>query len=113
MNEDEARQKLVEAAKANRIKLSDKGQRYFERAGVIKGDDADFTIVEAEIESVWGPYDENNRGGISIGWSTVSAGFGSLTLWKDKGGNLHIDREAMGDEFCLSVFKKLLETAKE
>ena len=110
---------MVEALEAGRVKWSPAGEKYFERAGVIKGGpDADFSIVDAEITSIWGPWEKTeedgtvrgNKGGFEVSWSTVSAGFGSLTVFIDRDGKLRADTETMGKEFCKSVLAKLVDS---
>lgn len=103
------RQKIIELLKAGKVKWSDQAQRYFDRGGVIGGNNADFTIVEAEVDSFWGPYESNN-GGMDIHWSTVSAGFGRLTIHITKDGKLKAETEGMSKEFCKAVFAKLVDS---
>lgn len=56
---DEVRQKLINALEKGNIQWSPAGKEYFDRAGVIKtGKEADFTIVSAEVDSFWGPYEK-------------------------------------------------------
>lgn len=105
----EDRDKIVDLIKKGKIKLSASAQRYFDRAGGIRADGkADFTIVEAEVDSFWGPYESNN-GGLDIHWSTVSAGFGRLTVHITKDGKLKAETEGMGKEFCKAVLAKLVD----
>lgn len=47
---------------------------------------------------------------MDIAWSTVSAGFGRLTLYINKEGKLKADTEGMGKEFCKAVFAKLIDS---
>ncbi len=112
MEEPEAREKIIKAIEAGRVGFSEAGQRYFDRAGVI-AHNPDFTIVEATVNSFWGPWEEGgrgNKGGMEISWSTVSAGFGSLTLHFSKEGELKVDSEGMGKDFCKSVLAKLIDS---
>lgn len=101
-------EKIRELAAAGRVEWSDAGKRYFARAGVIKGDGtADFSVVDVNAE-FWGPSD-HNRGGVEIHWTTVSAGFGALTIFVDSGGKLKAQTEAMDKKFCMIVLAKLVE----
>ena len=106
----EERQKLIDAAK-NGIVLSDEGKEYFARAGVINGKNPDFTIVSVKPQ-FWGQYrngDFGNQGGVELRWQSVSAGWGSLTIYVGDDGKLHADTEAMGPNFCKSVLAKLVD----
>ncbi len=72
----------------------------------------DFTVVEAAV-SFWGPHHEGgrgNQGGVEIAWATASAGFGSLTLYLGDDGNLKVDSERMGKDFCKAVLAKLIDS---
>jgi hypothetical protein len=112
----EERDKIVELIKAGRVTSSEMGQRYWDRAGSINTKDPDFTVVEVSPK-FWGEWEKTsedgevrgNQGGVEISWSTVSAGFGSLTLFVDKNGKLKADTEGMGKEFCKQVLLKLIE----
>ena len=116
---EEDRQKIVKALKAGRIKLSAHGQEYFDRAGVIKGgNDADWAIVDVKVH-FWGKWHKEkdgetfgNDGGMEICWQTVSAGFGSLTIFI-KDGKLQAETEGMSKEFCNTVFAKVIESWME
>lgn len=109
----EERAKIVKCIKEGRVKLSSQGKRYFERAGVIKsGDDADFTVVDVEPK-FWGAWEKDgrgNKGGMEIAWTTVSAGFGSLTIYIDNDGKLRADTEGMSKKFCKEVLVKLIDS---
>ena len=88
---EEDRQKIIKALEKGNVEWSPSAKRYFDRAGgIATHGKADFTIVEAEVDSFWGPYESNN-GGIDIHWSTVSAGFGRLTIHITKEGKLKAD----------------------
>ena len=105
---EEDRQKITELIKAGRIEWSDQGKKYFERAGVIKTVNPDWGIVDVSV-SFWGKSDRN-QGGMEISWSTVSAGFGGLTVFVDKDGKLKADTECMSKDFCKSVLIKLIDS---
>ncbi len=121
MNDEPDCEKDIETirkcAAEGRIKMSPQGEKYFARAGGISRT-PDFGIVDVVIESVWGPWhhsnpageDTGNEGGITIGWQSVSAGWGSLTIYKDRYGTIQAQTEMMGREFCKSVLMKLAET---
>jgi hypothetical protein len=121
---EEARQKLLKALEAGRVEWAERGKRYFERAGVIKGGtEADWTIVEVTA-NFWGSWEKpvgvvtgetmGNKGGMTVGWSTVSAGFGELTIYIDKDdGKLKADTEGMGKDFCKKVLCALVDSWSE
>ena len=92
------------------IGLSKLGQEFFDRTD-INIENPDLTIVKVEIEALWGK-NEDNGGGIRIGWISESAGFGHLTIWKDLEGNVIADTETMSKEFCKKVLNKLVDTYK-
>lgn len=117
MDEKEAKEKIVDAIENGRIINTEQGQRYWDRAGVISDDPNGFAIVEANAH-FWGKWEKlsgetrlGNNGGMRVEWSTISAGFGSLTIWIDHDGKLRIDTEAMGKEFVMSVLSKLFDSA--
>ena len=67
--------KMVNAIEKGNVKLSPIGEEYFAREEFIEfSKDADFTIVEARIESVWGPWNDGkdlgNDGGLRIAWGS-------------------------------------------
>lgn len=71
----------------------------------LKDKKIDFTVTAATIREIGSkkkPY-------IIIAWETKSAGFGELTLYKHD-GKWFKDTEAMGNEFCAEVMKKLIES---
>ena len=72
------------------------------------GRKSDFTVTRAEISSIWHSKDST---GFEISWGTKSAGFGNIVISKDSEGNVRIDDECMGPEFCVNVFRKLIEDA--
>ena len=112
----EEKDKIIECIKAGRVKSSEIGQRYWDRAGSINMKEPDFTLVEVSPK-FWGKWEKvaedgevrGNQGGVEISWSTVSAGFGSLTLFVDRDGKLKADTEGMSKEFCKQVLLKLIE----
>lgn len=116
----EERQKIIDALEAGRVRWSDAGQRYFERAGVISST-PDFTVVDATVTSFWGPWEKTdedgtvrgNKGGMEISWSTVSAGFGTLTICLRNDGKLWADTEGMGKKFCKEVLAKLIDSLED
>jgi hypothetical protein len=68
----------------------------------------DFTVTNVRLKMAWHNTDSNIQGFI-LGWETVSAGFGELTVYIDKTGKLYCDSEGMGKEFIKNVFSKLTE----
>ena len=108
MTPEEARKKMIEALKKGNVKWSEHGEEYFSRAGEISLD-PDFTVVKATAKfwGAWRARHLGNLGGVEISWSTVSAGFGSLTIWRNLDGSIGVDAEGMGPGFCRAVIVAL------
>ncbi len=63
----------------------------------------DFTVTKAEIRTA-------RSGLIIVSWQTVSAGFGELTLYRDKSTKKWMfDSECMSRRFCRDVLAKLAD----
>jgi hypothetical protein len=103
---EEDHQKIIKALEEGRVEWSSVGKRYFERAGGI-ANEPDFTVVEAIVTDFWGPWG-NNQGGMTISWSTISAGFGSISLFL-KDDKLYANTEGMSKAFVKEVFNKLID----
>ncbi len=103
----EVRDKIVEALESGRVVVRDEAA--LERINLRN---PDLTVTEARLVSAWGPWDRN-EGGILIEWSTVSAGFGELSIVRNKDGTVKIDSESMSRDFVKSVLAKLVDDAVE
>jgi len=68
----------------------------------------DFTVTHVRLKGAWRNTDNNSQGFV-LGWETVSAGFGELTIYIDNDNKLYCDSETMGKEFIKSVFNKFVE----
>lgn len=116
----EERQKIVDAFKAGRVEWSEAGKEYFEQGRVIAIKNPDYTLTSVEVVSIWGPWEKplkngnknGNNGGMSISWSTVSAGFGELIIYLTKENELRIESEGMSKDFCKQVLTKLIDNAE-
>ena len=79
--------------------------------------EADFTVTRAQLTGAWGEPDEDGtlskKCGFEVSWGTKSAGFGSITFYKDEDGNLKLDSECMSKQFCLEVLYHLLVNADD
>lgn len=73
----------------------------------MKGKKPDFTVTHTQLESAWS---RGNSKGFMISWGTKSAGFGELAIFQTTEGDLRIDNEAMGPDFCKRVLFHLLNT---
>lgn len=104
---EEERQKIVSLLKQGKIKLHPTAQDAFARG--ISRDNHDWTVVSAEVDSFWGPYESNN-GGMDIAWATKSAGFGRLVMTISKDGRFVAETEGMSKEFCKEVLAKLVDS---
>jgi len=67
-----------------------------------RGIKPDFTVTAARLEST-------SDSGFMIAWETQSAGFGTVTIYRDDAGVLKCDNEAMSLRFVKEVFAKFLE----
>lgn len=111
MNEDEAKEKILNAFEKGNVVVSDRAAESFANMDLGNPDRvADFTITHIEL-SCWSPWKRGelgNEGGFEIKWETKNCGFGSTTVYV-KDGKIQCDNEAMGKTFIRSVFEKLLQ----
>jgi hypothetical protein len=70
----------------------------------------DFIVTEVTPEFFGSSY--RNYGGFVIRWGTKSAGFGEISIAKDKDGILRCDNERMSREFVKSVLACLVDSCK-
>lgn len=86
-----------------KVRWSEAGEEYWARAGVISNE-PDFTVVFVKPRFY--------KGGLTVAWSTVSAGFGELNIYTDKDGQLCAATEGMDKDFCKAVLAKLIDSLK-
>lgn len=73
----------------------------------MQGKKPDFTVTHTQLDSAW---DRGGSKGFLISWGTKSAGFGELAIFQTTEGELRIDNESMGPDFCKRVLFHLLST---
>ncbi len=113
MNEEEAREKMIEALEKGNVKLGSQLQEYFDSGRVIDLEHPDRTIVSVEVNAFWGPWSKEdgrgNKGGMDIHWSTVSSGTGRVELLLDKDGKLAVYSQGIGKEFVKQLLCKMID----
>lgn len=71
----------------------------------------DWEITDVDIDEA-GPAHPNGLYFI-IGWATKGHGFGELTFYKDKDGNIEVQTETLGKAFAKKVLCALVDKAKK
>lgn len=100
----EATRQIREAAAAGRIEVAPDKVEAFNRIDL---KNPDMTITGVKV-SFWGPTANCLSGGFGIDWDTKSGGFGRCDFYL-KDGRLHCENQAMGKEFILRLFERLVE----
>lgn len=111
----EERAELVEKLSESGLAL-DASPECVANMAVLKGAGAkpDFTVTRVYLKATWeandipGDIAQGNRGFI-LGWETVSAGFGELTVWSCPEGNF-CETEGMSKRFVREVLAKFAES---
>ena len=67
-----------------------------------KLEDFEFTFIDLK------PIRKESQPGFIIEWGVKKVGFGQLTFYT-RNGELKVDSEAMGKEFSIIAFKKLID----
>ncbi len=101
--EEDVRRRMIKAVKAGNVDFAPGGKKFFEDGGTFPfPDKPDFTVTSATVTRTF-------KQGFEVSWSTVSAGFGMLTIWTDDDGNIKADMEGMSKNFCKEVLAKLID----
>lgn len=105
------REKIIDALENGRVEFPSEQAE----AALLRMDEKepDFSLTGVQLETCWERRRARKRQyGFTVDWTTVSAGFGSISVFIDKDGQLRCDNEGMSKEFVKKVLCKLVDESK-